>query len=267
MDFHIAVEIPPSTETGKRTGFRFNAWSAALSGMWKMRSKSRISLTSTCWCVLRKKNPQTKEWLIPSEIHDQIMQNLWFEFPHPFPKGMECWDTSMVVNVDPTAFAVVLFFSTSCFPPKQRLKRCVSRCSKRTMTFLQDQGNSKSTWVRQWKVSVKNSKTIQLERVVYRIPLGSPFSPRNALMVARTSQSMVWAIMAHMTAWWRTPRKRRDSQFTSTKLRVAKIWKKWSQILGLYISIFKSSEVTPESHACVIFQRNHWGMSIPFANG
>lgn len=44
-------------------------------------------------------------------------------------------------------------------------------------------------------------------------------------MVARTSQSMVWAIMAHMTAWWRTPRKRRDSHFTSTKLRVAKIFK------------------------------------------
>ena len=48
------------------------------------------------------------------------------------------------------------FFPEVVSPPKQRLKRCVSRCPKRTMTFLQDQGNSKSTWVRQWKVSVKN---------------------------------------------------------------------------------------------------------------
>lgn len=143
MDFHIAVEIPPATETGKRTGFRFNAWSAALSGMWKMRSKSRISLTSTCWCVLRKKNPQTKEWLIPSEIHDQIMQNLWFEFPHPFPKGMECWDTSMVVNVDPTAFAVVLFFSTSCFPPKATPKTLCFKMFQKDNDFSAGSGKLK----------------------------------------------------------------------------------------------------------------------------
>ncbi len=58
------------------------------------------------------------------------------------------------------------------------------------------------------------SKTIQLELLVYRFRLGSPFSPRNALMVARTSQSMAWAIMTHMTAWWRTPGRRRKSQLT-----------------------------------------------------
>lgn len=156
MDFHIWRWGSPSTETGKRTGFRSHAWSAALSGMWKMRSKSRISLTSTCWCVLRKKKTKErngwslqrfiiKSWKIFRDLNSHILfRKAWNV---EIPPWLSCGPHSVCCGP---------LFSTSCFPPKQRLKRCVSRCSKRTMTFLQDQGNSKSTWVRQSNVSIKN---------------------------------------------------------------------------------------------------------------